>query len=90
MDVDTSQCHELKKEKEPEDKQEVQEENTNPPPPFKTVYQSASDISIKEKELLEFRNLAHGLLNATKTVAFVIIVFHTSKGLKSPVRDCIW
>ena len=89
--ADTSQgLHVLKDEKEQEDEKEVQEERMNPPPPFKTVYQSASNISMKEKELLEFRNLAHGLLNATKTVAFVIIVFHTSKGLKSPVRDCIW
>lgn len=56
-------------------------------PPFKTVYQASTHISMKERELLEFRNLAHGLLNTTKTVAFVIIVFHTSRGLKSPVSS---
>ena len=60
-------------------------ERVLPTPPFKTVYQGSTNISVKERELLEFRNLAHGLLNTTKTVTFVIIVFHTSRGLKSPV-----
>ena len=53
--------------------------------PFKTVYQATTHASVKERELLEFRNLAHGLVNTTKTVSFVIIVYHTSRGLKSPV-----
>ncbi len=55
-------------------------------PSFKTVHQMTTHASLKERELLEFRNLAHGLVNTSKTVAFVIIVYHTSRGLKGPVR----
>lgn len=57
-----------------------------PSPSFKTVHQTTTHASVKERELLEFRNLAHGLVNTSKTVAFVIIVYHTSRGLKGPVR----
>lgn len=58
-------------------------------PSFKTVHQMTTHASIRERELLEFRNLAHGLVNTSKTVAFVIIVYHTSRGLKGPVRRCL-
>jgi len=57
-------------------------------PSFKAVHQMNTHASLKERELLEFRNLAHGLVNTSKTVAFVIIVYHTSRGLKGPVRSC--
>lgn len=53
--------------------------------PFKTVYQATTHASNKERELLEFRNLAHGLINTVKTVSYVIVVYHTSRGLKGQV-----
>jgi transformation/transcription domain-associated protein len=56
---------------------------------FKTVHQSSHQSALKERELLEFRNLAHGLVNTSKTVAYVIIVYHTSRGLKGPVPSHI-
>ena len=56
---------------------------------FKTVHQSPHQSSLKERELLEFRNLAHGLINTSKTVAYVVIVYHTARGLKSPVPSHI-
>jgi hypothetical protein len=53
------------------------------------VHQSHHQSPLKERELLEFRNLAHGLVNTSKTVAYVVIVYHTSRGLKGPVPSHI-
>lgn len=66
--------------------EQMADEGTSLSPSFKTVHQMTTHASLKERELLEFRNLAHGLVNTSKTVAFVIIVYHTSRGLKGPVR----
>ena len=53
------------------------------------VHQSHHQSSLKERELLEFRNLAHGLVNTSKTVAYVVVVYHTSRGLKGPAPSHI-
>ena len=57
-----------------------------PPTPFRVLLQSAGAGSTsKEREMLDFRQLLHTVLNCLKNVLFITIAFHTNRGLQQPI-----
>lgn len=56
-----------------------------PPPPFRVLLHTTIGVSAKEREILEFRNLLHTVLNCLKNVLFITVAFHTARGLQQPL-----